>query len=101
MRFASTLVALLNLIVCLSISDQSHAWTLAGKVKVLASMLVLLSKDGEMCCRFDILCVVKDVVDPILDERLARFVIGSHERSHPDADAAAVGESAAAAAAFA
>lgn len=38
------------------------------------------------CCRFDILCVVKDVVDPILDERLARFVIGSHERSHPDAD---------------
>lgn len=50
------------------------------------------------CCRFDILCVVKDVVDPFLDEQLARFVIGSHERSHPDADAAAVGDSAAAAA---
>ncbi|KAK9825592.1 hypothetical protein WJX74_008760 [Apatococcus lobatus] len=51
--------------------------------------------------RFDILCVVKDVVDPILDERLARFVIGSHERSHPDADAAVMGENAAAAATFA
>ena len=47
-------------------------------------------------CSFDILCVVKDVVDPILDERLARFVIGSHERSHPDADAAAVGDNVAA-----
>lgn len=33
--------------------------------------------------RFDILCVVKDQVDPIVDERLARFVIGSHVRSHP------------------
>ncbi|KJE92812.1 minichromosome maintenance complex component 2 [Capsaspora owczarzaki ATCC 30864] len=34
--------------------------------------------------RFDILCVVKDTVDPIADENLARFVIGSHVRSHPE-----------------
>mmetsp|Transcript_15174 Transcript_15174/g.45748 ORF Transcript_15174/g.45748 Transcript_15174/m.45748 type:complete len:886 (-) Transcript_15174:420-3077(-) len=34
--------------------------------------------------RFDILCVVKDVVDPVADEKLARFVVGSHRRSHPD-----------------
>ena len=33
--------------------------------------------------RFDILCVVKDTVDPEVDERLARFVVGSHSRSHP------------------
>lgn len=33
--------------------------------------------------RFDILCVVKDTVDPIVDEKLARFVVGSHARSHP------------------
>jgi DNA replication licensing factor MCM2 len=33
--------------------------------------------------RFDIMCVVKDVIDPVLDERLARFVVGSHVRSHP------------------
>ena len=34
--------------------------------------------------RFDILCVLQDVVDPIVDERLASFVVGSHIRSHPD-----------------
>lgn len=33
--------------------------------------------------RFDVLCVVKDLVDPVADERLARFVVGSHIRSHP------------------
>ncbi|KAI9665288.1 MAG: MCM DNA helicase complex subunit [Trizodia sp. TS-e1964] len=33
--------------------------------------------------RFDILCVVRDTVDPVEDERLARFVVGSHGRSHP------------------
>jgi DNA replication licensing factor MCM2 len=35
--------------------------------------------------RFDILCVVKDVVDPVSDEKLANFVVGSHCRSHPAA----------------
>ncbi len=33
--------------------------------------------------RFDILCVIRDTVDPEEDERLARFVVGSHSRSHP------------------
>ncbi|KAF9012404.1 MCM2/3/5 family-domain-containing protein [Cyathus striatus] len=33
--------------------------------------------------RFDVLCVVKDSVDPVMDELLARFVVGSHLRSHP------------------
>lgn len=33
--------------------------------------------------RFDILCVLQDVVDPIADERLAKFVTGSHMKSHP------------------
>ncbi|KAL0956516.1 hypothetical protein HGRIS_002657 [Hohenbuehelia grisea] len=33
--------------------------------------------------RFDVLCVVKDGVDPVADELLARFVVGSHVRSHP------------------
>ncbi|UZJ54694.1 hypothetical protein CBS101457_004014 [Exobasidium rhododendri] len=36
--------------------------------------------------RFDILCVVKDTVDPIKDDLLARFVVGSHTRSHPAFD---------------
>lgn len=34
--------------------------------------------------RFDILCVVKDTVDPVGDERLAKFVVGNHIRNHPD-----------------
>jgi DNA replication licensing factor MCM2 len=33
--------------------------------------------------RFDILCVVRDQVDPYADEKLARFVVGSHQRHHP------------------
>ncbi|KAF1963269.1 MCM-domain-containing protein [Byssothecium circinans] len=31
--------------------------------------------------RFDILCVVRDTVDPSEDERLAKFVVDSHSRS--------------------
>lgn len=34
--------------------------------------------------RFDVLCVIKDVVDPVNDEKLAEFVVGSHAASHPD-----------------
>ncbi|KAL9610629.1 MAG: hypothetical protein Q9167_004671 [Letrouitia subvulpina] len=37
--------------------------------------------------RFDILCVVRDTVDPSEDERLAKFVVGSHGRAHPSATA--------------
>ncbi|KVH95745.1 DNA replication licensing factor MCM2 [Cynara cardunculus var. scolymus] len=33
--------------------------------------------------RFDILCVVKDVVDPVMDEMLAKFVVDSHFKSQP------------------
>eukprot|EP00958_Prasinococcus_capsulatus_P010670 scaffold1041_cov414-Prasinococcus_capsulatus_cf.AAC.9 len=31
--------------------------------------------------RFDVLCVVKDVVDPVKDEHLAKFVVASHTKS--------------------
>jgi DNA replication licensing factor MCM2 len=33
--------------------------------------------------RFDCLCVLQDVVDPVADERLAQFVTSSHMRSVP------------------
>ncbi|GLT46946.1 hypothetical protein SLA2020_206720 [Shorea laevis] len=33
--------------------------------------------------RFDILCVVKDIVDPVIDEMLAQFVVDSHCKSQP------------------
>lgn len=36
--------------------------------------------------RFDILCVLQDVVDPIADERLAAFVTTSHMNSLPTRD---------------
>ncbi|XP_026468705.1 LOW QUALITY PROTEIN: DNA replication licensing factor Mcm2-like [Ctenocephalides felis] len=33
--------------------------------------------------RFDILCVVKDEFDPMQDQLLAKFVVGSHIKHHP------------------
>lgn len=36
--------------------------------------------------RFDVLCVVRDLVNEESDERLASFVLDSHMRSHPDED---------------
>ncbi|EPS43309.1 hypothetical protein H072_2725 [Dactylellina haptotyla CBS 200.50] len=33
--------------------------------------------------RFDVLCVVRDTVNPETDELLAKFVVSSHGRSHP------------------
>ncbi len=34
--------------------------------------------------RFDILCVVRDTIDPVQDERLAKFVVSSHIKHHPN-----------------
>jgi len=34
--------------------------------------------------RFDILCVVRDTIDAIQDEMLARFVVNSHVKHHPN-----------------
>ncbi|KAJ3641270.1 hypothetical protein Zmor_027783 [Zophobas morio] len=33
--------------------------------------------------RFDVMCVVRDEIDPIQDQHLARFVVNSHIRHHP------------------
>ncbi|KAI9734631.1 MAG: MCM DNA helicase complex subunit [Cirrosporium novae-zelandiae] len=38
--------------------------------------------------RFDVLCVVRDTVDPEEDELLASFVVNSHGRAHPSANTA-------------
>lgn len=40
--------------------------------------------------RFDILCVIRDTVDPTEDERLASFVVNSHGRAHPLSNAKAI-----------
>ena len=39
--------------------------------------------------RFDVLCVVRDTVEPSEDARLAAFVVDSHSRAHPNGGAAA------------
>ena len=44
--------------------------------------------------RFDILCVVRDQVDPYADEKLAQFVVKSHARHHPSHDDDAMDEDA-------
>lgn len=36
--------------------------------------------------RFDILCVVRDMVNPEIDEQLATFVLDSHRTAHPGKD---------------
>jgi DNA replication licensing factor MCM2 len=36
--------------------------------------------------RFDILCVLQDTVDPVADERMAKFITSSHMRSTPTAE---------------
>lgn len=36
--------------------------------------------------RFDVLCVVRDQVDPVEDELLADFVIKNHITMHPEFD---------------
>ncbi|KAF2455208.1 MCM2/3/5 family-domain-containing protein [Lineolata rhizophorae] len=42
--------------------------------------------------RFDILCVVRDTVDPSEDERLAGFVVESHGRARPAASSSAAAD---------
>ena len=42
--------------------------------------------------RFDIMCVVRDTVDPAEDERLANFVVKSHGRAHPASISAEINE---------
>jgi DNA replication licensing factor MCM2 len=47
-----------------------------SKAGIVTSVYPILS-------RFDVLCVVKDVVDPVKDEMLANFVVDSHAKSQP------------------
>lgn len=36
--------------------------------------------------RFDIICVIRDITDEFRDGQMARFVVRSHIKSHPDAE---------------
>ena len=48
-------------------------------------MVLQVDLTEPILSRFDILCTVRDTIDPVEDERLARFVVGSHIKHHPNA----------------
>ena len=69
----------------LNLADSSSsAGSLKHASRAAPRFLTIMLGDVR---RFDILCVVKDVVDPVSDGRLAEFVVSSHSRSHPKAQA--------------
>ncbi|KAJ3369255.1 MCM DNA helicase complex subunit [Kappamyces sp. JEL0680] len=80
----------------ISVSKAGIITTLQARCAVIAAANPILGKYNSavtfsqnveltepILSRFDILCVVRDVADPIVDEQLARFVINSHTKSHP------------------
>jgi DNA replication licensing factor MCM2 len=80
----------------ISISKAGIVTTLQARCAVIAAAnpiggryngTVPFSQNVELTepilSRFDILCVVRDTVDPSEDERLASFVVNSHGRAHP------------------
>ncbi|PVD24580.1 hypothetical protein C0Q70_15064 [Pomacea canaliculata] len=54
-----------------------------SKAGIVTSLQADVDLTEPILSRFDILCVVRDVVDPVEDERLARFVTSSHVKHHP------------------
>ena len=85
----------------ISISKAGIVTTLQARCAVIAAAnpiggryngTVPFSQNVELTepilSRFDILCVVRDTVDPAEDERLASFVVNSHGRAHPMGDSA-------------
>ncbi|KAJ1937514.1 MCM DNA helicase complex subunit, partial [Linderina pennispora] len=80
----------------ISISKAGIVTTLQARCSVLAAANPIggryrpalpFSQNVELTepiiSRFDVLCVVRDEVDPVKDEMLGRFVVQSHTRSHP------------------
>ncbi|KAF2069914.1 hypothetical protein CYY_008766 [Polysphondylium violaceum] len=80
----------------ISISKAGIVTTLTARCSVIAaanpkngrydSGLTLLQNvhlTEPILSRFDITCVVRDVIDPIADAQLAKFVVQNHVKSHP------------------
>eukprot|EP00002_Diphylleia_rotans_P025588 TRINITY_DN5063_c0_g1_i3.p1 TRINITY_DN5063_c0_g1~~TRINITY_DN5063_c0_g1_i3.p1 ORF type:complete len:1064 (+),score=262.09 TRINITY_DN5063_c0_g1_i3:63-3254(+) len=55
-----------------------------GRYDPTTSFVQNVDLTDPILSRFDILCVVRDVVDPVSDEYLAEFVVNSHRRSHAE-----------------
>jgi len=82
--------------ILISISKAGIVTTLSARCAVIAAAnpirgrynsQIPFSQNVELTepilSRFDVLCVVKDNVDPLADGMLAKFVVDSHVRSHP------------------
>jgi DNA replication licensing factor MCM2 len=81
----------------ISISKAGIVTTLHARCAVIAAAnpirgrydpTVSLAQNVELTepilSRFDVMCVVRDTVDAMEDEMLARFVVNSHIKSHPN-----------------
>lgn len=81
----------------ISISKAGIITTLQARCSVIAAANPIKGRyDGSLTfvenvdltdpilSRFDILAVVRDLIDPVRDEALANFVVGNHMKSHPE-----------------
>eukprot|EP00727_Mastigamoeba_balamuthi_P006273 m51a1_g2265 putative dna replication licensing factor mcm2 (949) ;mRNA; f:341298-344987 len=81
----------------ISISKAGIVTTLQARCSVVAAAnprhgrydaALSLSQNVELTepilSRFDVVCVVRDIVNPVADEQLATFVAQSHMANHPD-----------------
>ncbi|XP_019880539.1 DNA replication licensing factor Mcm2 [Aethina tumida] len=56
---------------------------LGGRYDASMTFAENVNLSDPILSRFDILCVVRDEIDPIQDQHLAKFVVSSHIRHHP------------------
>jgi len=54
-----------------------------GRYDSTISFIENVDLPDSILSRFDCMCVVRDIVDAQADTRIARFVVGSHMKSHP------------------
>lgn len=55
-----------------------------GRYEPSLSFIQNVDLSEAILSRFDVLCVVRDIADPEIDGKLAKFVVASHVRSHPE-----------------
>eukprot|EP00794_Sanderia_malayensis_P005983 gene5983-6679_t len=82
---------------CISISKAGIITSLQARCSILAAANPIggrydpsltfaenVDLSEPILSRFDILCVVRDTIDIVQDEMLARFVVNSHVKHHPN-----------------